>query len=296
MDELIMRFMGTGAGEGVPTPFCRCRVCEHARKAGGKEIRLRSSFRVSKEMQIDFGADIFAACIRTGLDMYDLKYLLITHTHDDHFGPFNLYLKSLISRGNGEKVHVYLNEDAYGLVEKYDSLGFDGSSSFYSDCMKKDFEFHQLHFWKEEKIGDFLVTPIKGEHRGHLEKNSANYLVVLPDGKRMLYALDTGFYGVETLSFLKNVRLDYFIVEGTFGSADRGEMPYSHLDLNSAYNLCRRLFEQNTVTPDTRVYLTHINQEQDYTHEEMTAVCAERKTPYQITVAYDGLQIKDYVK
>ena len=76
MDEMIMRFMGTGAGEGVPTPFCRCRVCEHARKVGGKEIRMRSAFRVSKEMQIDFGTDIFAECIRTGLDMYDLKYLL----------------------------------------------------------------------------------------------------------------------------------------------------------------------------------------------------------------------------
>ena len=295
MDEMIMRFMGTGAGEGVPTPFCRCRVCEHARKVGGKEIRMRSAFRVSKEMQIDFGTDIFAECIRTGLDMYDLKYLLITHTHDDHFAPFNLDLKSLISRGNGEKVHIYLNEDAYGLVEKYDSLCFDGNRHFYTDSTKKDFAFHQLHFWQEEKIGDFVVTPVKGEHKGHLEKNSANYLIVLPDGRRMLYALDTGFYGKETLSYLENVQLDYFIVEGTFGSANREEKPYSHLDLKSVYNLCQCLFEQNSVTQKTQVYLTHLNQEQDYTHEEMVAACAERKTPYRVTVAYDGLQIEDYV-
>ena len=48
MDEKMMLFLGTGAAEGIPTPFCRCRVCENARKKGGKEVRMRSGFRVSR--------------------------------------------------------------------------------------------------------------------------------------------------------------------------------------------------------------------------------------------------------
>lgn len=291
MDELVMRFLGTGAGEGVPTPFCRCRVCEQARKKGGKEVRLRSSFRVSKELMIDFGTDIFASCIRNHTDLYDLKYLLVTHTHEDHFDIFNLFLKPMISRGNGEKVHVYLNGKAYDLLERFDSMGLDGEKRFFSDHAEKDYEFHRLCFWKEEAIGDFLVTPVKGEHRAHLEDNSANYYIVLPNGKNMVYALDTGYYGDETFEFLRGKKLDYFIVESTFGSADRGERPYSHLDLNSVYHLCEKLFEQQTITEKTEVYLTHINQEQDYTHEEMAEECRGRKTPFHVTVAYDGLQI-----
>lgn len=296
MDELRMQFMGTGAGEGIPTPFCRCRICEHARKTGGKDVRLRSSFRVSDEMMIDFGTDIFAECIRNHTDLFDLKYLLITHTHDDHFSPFNLFLKSLVSRTNGEKVHIYLNGDAYKLIEKYDALGFDDSEHFFTDTMKNDFEFHQLHFWKQERIGDYLVTPVKGEHKGHLEANSANYPIELPDGKKFLYALDTGFYGEETRSFLKDAALDYLIIESTFGSADRGNKPYSHLDLNSVFYLCDVLYQQGTLTDRTQVYLTHINQEQDFIHEEMVAECEKRKTPYKVTVAYDGLQMADYKK
>lgn len=296
MDKLKMQFMGTGAGEGIPNPFCKCRICENARKTGGKEVRLRSSFRVSKEMMIDFGTDIFAECIRNHTDLFDLKYLLITHTHDDHFNPFNLFLKSLVSRTNGEKVHIYLNGDAYGVMAKYDFLGFHGDERFFTGNTKDDFEFHQLHFWRQEKIGDYLVTPIQGEHRAFLESNSANYLIELPTGKRFLYALDTGFYGEETLNFLKGVKLEYLIIESTFGSADRGNMPYSHLDLNSVYYLCDRLYQQNTITDQTQVYLTHINQEQDYTHEEMAVECRKRKTPYQVTVAYDGLQISDFIE
>lgn len=77
MDEKMMLFLGTGAAEGIPTPFCRCRVCENARKKGGKEVRMRSSFRVSRELLIDLGPDLFSGCVKTGTDLYDLKLSLI---------------------------------------------------------------------------------------------------------------------------------------------------------------------------------------------------------------------------
>ena len=34
-DKMTIRFLGTGAAEGIPAPFCRCTVCENARKVGG---------------------------------------------------------------------------------------------------------------------------------------------------------------------------------------------------------------------------------------------------------------------
>ena len=46
-------FYGTGAAEGIPDPFCRCPVCENARKKGGKEIRHRTMFRVNEELCIE---------------------------------------------------------------------------------------------------------------------------------------------------------------------------------------------------------------------------------------------------
>ena len=54
-----MKFLGTGAGEGIPNPFCTCRICEYARKHGGKDIRTRSSFMLDRHTIIDMGADFF---------------------------------------------------------------------------------------------------------------------------------------------------------------------------------------------------------------------------------------------
>lgn len=102
---------------------------------------------------IDFGTDIFAECIRNHTDLFDLKYLLITHTHDDHFSPFNLFLKSLVSRTNGEKVHIYLNGDAYKLIEKYDALGFDDSEHFFTDTMKNVLNFISFIFGNRSESG-----------------------------------------------------------------------------------------------------------------------------------------------
>lgn len=295
MDEKMMLFLGTGAAEGIPSPFCRCKICENARKKGGKEVRMRSSFRVSKELLIDFGPDLFAGCVKTGTDLYDLKYLLITHTHEDHLDIGNLFLKPMISRGNGEKLHIYLNGDAYRFLEAIDRMGYDGKQNFFAEEMKKDYEFHRLEFFQKYQIGEFEVTPIKGEHPAHFEKNAAGYLIRQKDKTEFLYALDTGYYSEEALQFLKGHKLDRFILECTFGSAMRGDKPYSHLDLHSCIKLCDRLYEQGTLSDASEVYLTHINQEQEYTHEDLEELCRREREikPYRIYVAYDSLKLEE---
>ena len=293
MDEKMMLFLGTGAAEGIPTPFCRCKICENARKKGGKEVRMRSSFRVSKELLIDFGPDLFAGCVKTGTDLYDLKHLLITHIHEDHLDIGNLFLKPMISRGNGEKIHIYFNGDAFKFTEALDKMGVDEGPTYFSDTLEKNYEVHKLEFFKEYQIGEYEVTPIKGEHPAHFEKNAAGYLIRQKDGTKLLYALDTGYYSEETLDFLRGHRLDILILECTFGSAMRGDQPYSHLDLHSCIKLCERLYEQGTLGEGTKVYLTHINQEQEYTHEDLEELCRKenRTKPYQMFVAYDGMEI-----
>lgn len=294
MDELTLQFLGTGAAEGIPSPFCRCRVCENARQKGGREIRLRSSFRVSKEVLVDFGPDILAACSHLGVDLCDLRHILITHTHEDHLDLGSLTLKTLLYKAGQEKIHVYLNGDAWQFLEAIDKMGFCGREHYFTEELQKGFEFHRLSFFEPCRIGEHTVTPIRGEHPAHFEKNAASYLFDLADGRRLLYALDTGHYERESMDYLRGRALDLLVIECTFGSMDRGDTPYSHLDLRSVLHLCSEFYGQGTLTDRSRVYLTHINQVQSYTHEELEAICAEksRELPYTITPAYDGMRIE----
>ena len=78
-----MRFLGTGAAELYPNPYCDCEVCERARRA--KEIRLRSAFLLNEHNMVDFGVDVLAASALYDIPLYAIENVFITHTHPDHF-------------------------------------------------------------------------------------------------------------------------------------------------------------------------------------------------------------------
>ena len=76
-------FLGTGAAEMYPNPFCGCETCERARR--NHETRLRAAFLLDETMMVDFGPDVCAASQHYGVPLYDVEHVLITHTHEDHF-------------------------------------------------------------------------------------------------------------------------------------------------------------------------------------------------------------------
>ncbi len=82
-------FLGTGAAEGYPAPFCHCENCERARERGGRSLRLRSSLLVNDDLLIDCN-DIVAACALYGARLDQVTTLLLTHSHSDHLDPTEL--------------------------------------------------------------------------------------------------------------------------------------------------------------------------------------------------------------
>ena len=105
-------FYGTGAAEGVPSPFCDCPMCNYAREHGGKDVRKRSCFRLGRNIMIDMGPDIFTQALQYG-SMCDIEHVLITHTHDDHFDFTALGLMSMATHLRTTPVHFYFSEEGY---------------------------------------------------------------------------------------------------------------------------------------------------------------------------------------
>ena len=81
------------------------------------------------------------------------------------------------------------------------------------------YAFHKLKYFETYSIGEYEVTPIRGNHGGNMAKErSANYVLKAKDGTKMLYGMDTGLYEEETLDFMKNQNLDLWISECTLGT------------------------------------------------------------------------------
>ncbi|HIW33111.1 MAG TPA: hypothetical protein IAA29_10025 [Candidatus Paenibacillus intestinavium] len=285
-----MKFYGTSAAEGIPNPFCSCSVCMNARHKRGPEIRRRSTFRINEQATIDLGADSFQEAIDFG-DFTKLEHVLVSHTHEDHFNYMMMNVRNMaIERLNGP-LHYYFTDRAYDIVDFYRQSRpiMKGMTSHLEE--QGIIAFHKLEFNKPVIIAGMEVTPLRGNHRGNMGEDCANYLLKLENGKRIYYGVDTGWYFPETFQALENVTLDVLISECTFGlTSGRGTHPGGHLDAYSCMELFHTLFEQGTLHKGSQIYLTHINHFTS-THADLVEWFAQQDFPCSITVAYDGLSI-----
>ena len=282
---LIGQFWGTSAAEGIPTPYCRCAVCEEARQKGGKCQRMRSCFRLSDEIMLDLGTDAVAQSMKFG-DITAVEHVLITHTHDDHLNP-HMLMEAMWGKKWRKPIHYYFTEESFEIVNHW------RNNSWILKGMLPRWEeegivvFHQLKFGESCRIGDVTVTPFRGNHRGNVENNSAMYLVELPDGRILFYGLDSGEWLPETIEALKKYRVDIFISEATIGV--HNYIHGNHMSLYEVRELVGRLCEQGTLHEGTQIYLTHINH--GSSHDQMLEKVEELQFPLPVTVAWDGLKI-----
>ena len=285
-----MRFIGTGAGEGTPNPFCSCEICENARRVGGKEIRTRSSFRLDSETIIDIGADFFAQSFMLGEPFYNLRHVLYTHTHDDHFNYTMIWERFVKHSKSSEPLNVYFTDTAYDIIDKF-YLDSPMTAGCEGCITPENIQFKRLEFLQCYKIGNYDVTPLRGDHSTVFEKNSANYLIENAD-MSLFYAVDSGPFLDETLEYLAEKKLDYFIGECTFPIIGKDYIPNirGHMDLNAFLKNLNILYDKNIIHRKTKIYITHISPV-GATHSRLTEYINSLDLPFDITVAYDGMMI-----
>lgn len=90
-ESMKLTFLGTGAGEGYPGYWCECPHCTYARRKRGKNLRTNSCLLINEDLLIDIGPSCFDNAARFGVNLTQIKVLLVTHPHEDHMYPQNLF-------------------------------------------------------------------------------------------------------------------------------------------------------------------------------------------------------------
>lgn len=289
MNAHPMKMIGSGAAEAVPNPMCRCAICANARKQGGKDIRSRSCFRVSEAVQIDFGPDQFYQSTVLGNDLTTVTDLLITHTHADHLALADLGLRQMAVEVSETPVTLYASHAGCAWIRQ--ALAACGGSDLLDERL---YRLLPVAYCEPVSVAGLNVTPLKGNHRGNgPDEFSVNYLIALENGKTLYYATDTGYFLEETFEFLRNVKLDCLIVEGTFGDAPgfREAKTNGHMGCAGVLAVTERLLEQRTLHADSRVVVTHINHKHTLTHARMQAFFDAHRPGVPISVGHDGMEI-----
>ncbi|MBQ2244332.1 MAG: hypothetical protein II320_00670, partial [Oscillospiraceae bacterium] len=224
-----MRFLGTGAADMLPDPFCDCPLCRDARDHP-EHVRLRSHFLLDQETLIDFGPDLGASCARDRISLTDLRQVFVTHTHQDHFCFANAGLLQM-SRTRTEPLDIFLSEGALKGLEAVFSPGGEMNPGMGKAArhIRDHIRFHSVRAGEPFRTGPYTVTAVDTTHKVSELECAVNYLFVHDSGKKLLYACDTGYYQEAALATLEGARIDVLVMEATFGS-NRESNTTSHLN------------------------------------------------------------------
>ena len=265
-------YYGTSASEAWPALFCDCRACELARKYGGKNIRSRSQALIDDSILLDFPPDTTYHAQMLGLNLRKVKTLLLTHSHHDHFFPYDICMrnKAYAEELGEEKLLVCGDE----VIEKrlLDAAKICGDFGSYVT-------FHLMQPFESIGTEDgYTVTSLLADH--NQPERSLMYLIE-KDGKTLFYAHDTGIFPEETWKFIEGRKFDYISLDCTALSRDWRQ---GHMGFQAVDEVCERLRSMNCIDGHTILTLNHLAHYADFTHEK---IC-ELENPKGYQVAYDG--------
>lgn len=274
-----LTYLGTAAAEGWPAVFCNCEYCLKAKKAGGKNIRTRSQAIINDDLLIDLGPDTYMHALNNRLDLSAVKNCIITHSHPDHFTPTDLMFRNTEYYAHNltnEKMHIYGNEK---VLKKY--------TEFYKnpeDSKKNGVELHSLELYKEIKIGDYLITPLRANHA---QGEDAYVFIIKRDNKTILYLNDTGRPFDDFYEYFKNnkIHLDLISYDCTFVILPSCA---GHLGLDSVQEVREKLTELGVCDQTTKHIITHFSHNGKLIHDELVPVAKE----IGLLTAYDGFSIE----
>lgn len=273
-----IQYLGTAAAEALPAPFCKCSICENARKVKGKEIRTRSQAVIDDVLVMDYPCDTYDHMIRFGLNMCNVGNVLLTHSHSDHFCPEEIILRRPdVATGLEGKLHIHgnaTNQGAYEMAIKNERRRYHSFKDYQ--------EYHILQPFQSYHIGAYEVTPLKANHDIHEEC----LLYLISDGTHTIfYANDSGMFPEETWKALEGRHVDAVGFDCTMLKLER---VFNHMNLDDAEETRKRLYDMGCADENTKFVLTHFSHNGGMTHQELE----EYGEAHNFLIAYDGFTLR----
>ncbi|MCM1136810.1 MAG: MBL fold metallo-hydrolase [Clostridium sp.] len=283
-----IKYLGTGAYEGIPALFCNCQVCREAKELRGRNIRSRLQAIINDELLLDFPADTVWHSIQYNLDWTKIGDCLITHSHSDHLYPSDVEMAGEGFTGKHRPLHFYAAQDGYEkLREAMERMNVGAGASAALVEPGKGF--------LAGEDGQYQVTPLWANHN---EETTPVIYSIFCGGKRILYAHDTGYFPENTWEALAGQgRYDLISLDCTGGLCGLHDLKClgntmkwrdNHMNIQTNLEVMERMRREKMIDENTVIIANHLSHNAGLGHEKMR-LGAEK---YGILTAYDGMEIE----
>ncbi len=267
------RYLGTAAAEGFPAVFCRCKYCLEARSLKGKNIRTRSQSIVNDDLLIDLPADTYMHFLNNDIEGDKIKYLLVTHSHSDHFyyEELKMRISPFAHDMRAQNLEVFCGQGVYDKITK--------------NGVFENIKPEKLLPFEPKKIGEYTITAFPANHM----KGDGALFYMIESDKTLLYAHDTGYFIDDVLDYLKDKKPKFDMVSFDCTNVD---IPIddtgSHMGLENIERLIGKLKEIGCIDESSKLYINHFSHNANPIHH----VLEERVKDMNLKVSFDGLEIE----
>jgi phosphoribosyl 1,2-cyclic phosphate phosphodiesterase len=281
-----LTFLGTAAATSCPLMFCRCEVCEKARKLGGPDFRKRSSLLINKDLLIDLGPDIMSASFMHGIAIADVRYCLQTHSHSDHFDASHFSTRvPEYATVNVSQLELYAsNATLSKMSEMLRNEGCINDIFDPNEQKRLNINVFTVKALQTFEAGKYKISAFPANH----DKSVEPLLYTITESCfTVFYGVDTDILPAETWQGFhdKKLQFDIVVLDHTYGPNIDGE---GHLNASQFIMHIHKMRDENLLKKNARIFATHISHEGNPIHSEM--VKYGKKHGYEI--AYDGLVVE----
>ncbi len=275
-----IKYLGTGASEGIPSLFCKCPVCEDARKNKGRDIRSRNQVLIDERLLVDFPPDTFMHASLGELDLPSIHTCIVTHSHGDHLYPNDIWARKIA-------VSPVCPDEGTPLTFYATSVGYEK--------IKTVIESNELD--KEKRVGAVLIEafrafnaegydimPVRADHSPNTDPV---LFIIEKDGKAIFYGNDTGRLPSETVEYLKNCGKYFDVVSldctNGFNPGDK-----FHMNFKACVDTVEMMKEFGLCDDKTIYVVTHLCHNCGGNREELE----KEAEKLGFIAAYDGMELE----
>ena len=278
-----LRFLGTSAAGGYPNPHCRCENCMAARESGGKSIRMMCSAIIDDDLLIDLGPNIAGACLRFGIDLANVRWVLQTHSHGDHLLALHASARAASwAAKNAQPMEWFLNQAGVEVIIEGNSKSLPKMSMVIDDDAPAQLTLTTINPWQVLKLGPYRVLTIPANHA-----SAPNPMIfaIRKDGRSVLYGSDTSSLSEDVWPKVAELGWNFDVVIFDHNDGFTRDVSATHMGSRAALTEFERMRSLGIVNEETRLLGTHIAHHSNGTHEVESA----RAQALGYDIAYDGL-------
>lgn len=243
--------LGTGAADGWPSPFCTCASCADSRQR--RQVRRPTAALVDDVVLIDAGPTVSSAAAQAGRSLRAVEHIVVTHAHPDHLDPSLLLW--LHWNPTDHPVHIWGPAGVLAACSSWIGPTTPVELHLIGPGDRVTLATVQGHW----QLTVLAAAHDPGDFGGMHDDLAAEALLLdlaAPDGRRLLYATDTGPLPQDTLEAVRDARFDIILIEETFGDHTRHRT--GHLDLATLPDALASLRSVGAATDHTDVVAVHL--------------------------------------